>query len=125
MTFYRVVEDGATIATPSTQRQATLQAAHLEVKMFNVGKGEAVLIVFPNSNAWLIEVGCNSRPANAQLGNWVVQYLIDHQLTLEVGFNFDAHRVSFKRRFLSIGRERSLALRRFHGRQRTRAGWLR
>lgn len=91
MTFYRVVEDAATVATPSTERQATLQAAHLEVKMFNVGKGEAVLIVFPNSNAWLIDVGCNSTPANTQLGNWVVQYLVDQELTLEVIVLSHAH----------------------------------
>lgn len=91
MTFYRVVEDEATVATPSIDRQATLQAAHLEVKMFNVGKGEAVLIVFPNSNAWLIDIGCNSTSANTQLGNWVVQYLVDHDLTLEVIVLSHAH----------------------------------
>ncbi len=91
MTYYRVVEDRATVARPSNARKAILQAAHLEVKMLNVGKGEAVLIVFPTRNAWLIEVGCNSTTANTLLGNWVVQYLVDHALTLEVIVLSHAH----------------------------------
>ncbi len=32
-------------------------AAGLQIRMFNVGEGECVLIVFPNKDAWLMECG--------------------------------------------------------------------
>ncbi len=91
MEYYGIIEDQARNVNPSTQRQADLLAAHLEVKMFNVGSGEAILIAFPNNRAWLIEAGCNSEPGNQLLGNWLVPYLNGRGLTLEVMVLTHAH----------------------------------
>ena len=56
----------------------------LEVRMFNVGKGEAVLITFPPRRAWLIDGGAtNGDPKNRILGEKLLAYLKSNDLKLE------------------------------------------
>lgn len=49
--FLRVLDDEARNARPSAARRAAFASSHLEVRMFNVGHGEAILIVFDDSQA--------------------------------------------------------------------------
>lgn len=53
--------------------------------MFNVGGGEAILLVFPENRAWLIDGGSSNSPGrNEILGNGLVKYLQERDLVLEV-----------------------------------------
>ena len=54
--------------------------------MFNVGEGEAILIVFPDKRAWLVDGGCtNSVGPNARLAQLLQNYLESNALTLFPG----------------------------------------
>lgn len=82
--WIRALESEALSAQPGATRQASFAASNLEVRMFNVGEGEAILVVFPGRRTWLIDGGCtNSFVPNAQLGHLLVGYLEDHDLMLE------------------------------------------
>ena len=55
----------------------------LEVRMFNVGDGEAILLEFPGKTAWLVDGGSsNSKFRNRDLAGYLVKYLIEQRLTL-------------------------------------------
>ena len=83
--FLRVLEDEARNARPNGERKAEFEHSNLEVRMFNVGDGEAVLVVFDNKTAWLFDCGCSKRPPrNELLGLLIVDYLEERDdLTLE------------------------------------------
>lgn len=52
--------------------------------MFNVGEGEAILIVFPDRRTWLVDGGSSNSPShNAQLAGLLQTYLEDNRLLLE------------------------------------------
>ncbi len=51
--------------------------------MFNVGSGEAALVIFPRRRAWLMDCGANSTPRNEKLGLRILEYLDDNRVTLE------------------------------------------
>ena len=52
--------------------------------MFNLGDGEAILIVFPNRRAWLVDGGSGSGNKNNQkLGELLAAHLKERKLTLE------------------------------------------
>jgi competence protein ComEC len=51
--------------------------------MFNVGAGEAVLLVFPGRRAWLVEAGCNSSKRNEDLAAQLLAYLKTNRLVLD------------------------------------------
>ncbi len=82
--FMKVLEDEARNARPNAARRAKFEETHLEVRMFNVGHGEAVLLVFDGERAWIIDSGSNSKPRNALLGQRLIEYLEEQNLTLEV-----------------------------------------
>ena len=83
--FLKVVENEARNARPNRSRRGAFERSHLEVRMFNVGKGEAVLIVFEDRRAWLVDCGSsNGVNRNRDLGERLVGYLADHDLRLEV-----------------------------------------
>ncbi len=46
--FLKILEGKARNARPKTGRKNKFAKSHLEVRMFNVGEGEAILLVFPN-----------------------------------------------------------------------------
>src|SRR5947209_2596896 len=82
--FLKVLEDEAQDARPSSQRRAEFDQSPLEVRMFNIGGGEAILLVFPGNRAWLVDGGCsNSASLNQQLGDGLVKYLQERKLVLE------------------------------------------
>lgn len=93
MTYYRVTEDRATEVTIGAQRERSfLRSDLLQVTMFNVGAGEAILIVFPGRRAWLVDVGCNSVPRNETLGLGLLDYLEQERLNLEAIVASHSHR---------------------------------
>jgi competence protein ComEC len=82
--FLKALENAAPKAQPSSTRRTQFESSHLEVRMFNVGEGEAILLVFPDKRAWLIDGGSsNSTNLNQVLGQQIVAYLEGAGLTLE------------------------------------------
>ena len=81
--FLRVSEDEARITHPNTARQAEFKKSQLEVRIFNIGHGEAILLIFDGARAWIIDSGVNSRPRNKLLGQRLIEYLQERDLTLE------------------------------------------
>src|SRR5213593_3755529 len=82
--FLKVVEDEAGEARPSADRRTGFDGSALEVRMFNVGGGEAILLVFPENRAWLVDGGSSdSAGRNEVLGNGLVDYLTERKLVLE------------------------------------------
>lgn len=82
--FLRVLESEARKARPSALRKAEFEQSCLEARMFNVGHGEAILLVFPQRRAWLIDGGSsNSSTLNEKLGEGLLAYLGERDLTLE------------------------------------------
>ncbi len=70
--FLRVLENHARRVLPGTARKSKFEKSHLEVRMFNVGDGEAILLVFPQKRAWLVDCGSGTgKTRNQTLAkNW-------------------------------------------------------
>jgi competence protein ComEC len=69
--------------SPSKARKKKV-AAGLQIRMFHVGKGECVLIVFPNKDAWLIECGrTTGKKKNEKLADDMIDYLEKNKLFLK------------------------------------------
>ncbi len=82
--WIRALEDEARSARPGIARQSSFAASNLEVRMFSVGEGEAILVVFPGGRTWLIDGGTtNSLSPNERLGQLLVGHLEARGLTLE------------------------------------------
>src|SRR6266508_1134929 len=82
--FLKITESKATTAHPNATRRTKFTNSHLEVRMFNVGDGEAILIAFPNRRAWLIDGGTGVGTAhNHTLGQQLAAHLQQRNLTLE------------------------------------------
>lgn len=70
-------------ARPSSKRFADLKRSCLEVRMFNVGGGEAIFIVLPDKQTWLVDGGSTNSPArNEELGGKLASYLKSNKLKL-------------------------------------------
>ena len=74
-------------AQPKPARKNSFGLEHLEVRMFRVPKGEAILIVFPDNTAWLVDGGNTNRESdNIDLAKALQTHLESRPLlTLEVG----------------------------------------
>jgi len=82
--WVHALEDEAHIARPGVGRRASFESSHLEVRMFAVGEGEAIVVVFPDRRTWLVDGGTtNSSRPNERLGQLLVAYLERRGLTLE------------------------------------------
>lgn len=82
--WIRALPNEARGARPKAARRASFDAEHLEVRMFNVGHGEAILVIFPNGQAWLVDGGnTNSKSPNDELADLLVRHLEARGLTLE------------------------------------------
>ena len=93
--YLSVSENAARVVQPDAGRQATLQNSHLEIRMFYVGHGEAVLIRFPDGRAWFVDAGSGSGSSwttNNALGAGLSQYLQAQQLTLDALVMSHAHK---------------------------------
>ncbi len=83
--FYKVTPGRLEEAAPTSARKASFDASHLEVRMFNVGEGECILVAFPNGRAWIVDCGSgnSSTGDNQRLGTAVGAYLLERGLKLE------------------------------------------
>lgn len=91
--FLKVVEDEARNARPNAARRMQFEDSHLEIRMFNVDEGEAILVAFDNERAWLIDGGANSVQNNIDLGQGLIEYLEgDPPLRLEAIVASHPHR---------------------------------
>ena len=75
----------ATNADPPGERIASFNASRLEVHMFNVRNGEAIVITFPNRRAWVLDCGSgnHAQSRNELLGIGIATYLAENNLELE------------------------------------------
>lgn len=82
--YLKLTESQAQTVHPGAARRAKFANAALEVRMFNVGQGEAILITFPNRRAWLVDGGSSSSDQNNQkLGKLLATHLQSNTLKLE------------------------------------------
>ena len=82
--FLRVYPNGAKAANPKKARRSAFEKSQVEVRMFHVKDGEAILLVFPQRWAWLIDGGSStSTNQNRILGEQLAKYLKDRQLLLQ------------------------------------------
>lgn len=82
--YFKVTQNSARIAHPGAARRASFANSHLEVRMFNVGDGEAILISFPGRRAWLVDGGSGIGPKkNQTLGQQLAAHLQQSNLQLE------------------------------------------
>ncbi len=89
--YVRVLRDKVQNARPNSKRRKSFDKDHLEVRMFNVGLGEVVLVSFPGGSAWLVEAGCNSSKRNKDLAGELLAYLKSNGLTLDTFVLSHAH----------------------------------
>lgn len=83
-TFLMVRENRAKTAHPTAAQRAAFKKSFLEVRMFNVGGGEAILLIFPDKRAWLVDGGSsNSNPRNQKLGEALAGYFKARGLILD------------------------------------------
>ena len=93
--YLSVSENAARVVQPDAGRQATFQNSHLEVRMFYVGHGEAILIRFPDDRVWFVDAGSGSGRSwttNNALGVGLSQYLQAQRLTLDALVMSHAHK---------------------------------
>jgi len=85
MTLCKVTRGRSDPASPDSSRKASFAQSNLELRMFNVGEGECMLVVFPNERAWIVDCGSgNSRTGdNQRLGTDLGGYLLERGLKLE------------------------------------------
>ena len=85
MTFYKVKPGRIDEAFPTSSRKASFAASHLEVRMFNVGEGECILVAFPNGRAWIVDCGSGNfnDGDNKRLGTLLGAYLRGRGLKIE------------------------------------------
>lgn len=83
--YFKVRRGRIDVASPTQARKNSLAANHLEVRMFNVGSGEAVLVVFPNDRVWIVDCGSSNHIMgdNRILGQGLAGYLANEGLALE------------------------------------------
>ena len=90
--WIRALPNEARGARPNGVRQASFNAGHLEVRMFNVGHGEAILLILPTGRVWLVDGGnTNNKSPNDELADLIVKHLEARSLTLEACVASHAH----------------------------------
>lgn len=64
-------------------RRAAFRQSFLELRMFNIGEGEAVLVTFPNRTCWLFDAGVGTHPSpHRRLGGLLIDLLEANETTL-------------------------------------------
>ncbi len=81
--YLRVLTNSARNARPRRSRRESFESSHLEVRIFNAGHGEAIILIFDRGRAWLLDCGSNSKPRNKRLGELILDYLEAKDLVLE------------------------------------------
>jgi competence protein ComEC len=81
--YYQVLPDEARVVRPGKARKKSFAAHHLEIRMFHVGHGECILVVFPNKDCWLVDCASGTgKRSNESLAEGVAAYLKDNALQL-------------------------------------------
>ena len=89
--YVRVIADKSIKVSPSKARKKKV-AAGLQLRMFHVGEGECILIVFPNKDAWLVDCGRTTRKkSNEKLAEDLIAYLEKNKLFLKVIISSHPH----------------------------------
>ncbi len=71
--FYEVSENRSEKVSFPPRKEAEFCSSYLEVRVFNVGSGEAILLTLPGrETAWVIDCGCHH---NQDLGQALANYL--------------------------------------------------
>lgn len=82
--WIRALEDEARDARPGVARRGSFAASHFELRMFSVGEGEAILLIFPGGRVWLVDGGStNNLTTNENFGRFLIGYLEARGLTVE------------------------------------------
>ena len=90
--YMKVMEKKLVRASPTTKRRKKFARSHLEVHMFNVKEGEAILLVFPKKRTWIVDCGTsNFESSNKKLGQKLAEYLKREKLVLEALVASHAH----------------------------------
>ena len=94
-TFFKVLKGASRVAHPTSARKDSFAKSHIEVRMFNVRSGEAILLVFPNKKAWVVDCGSSGGQTissrNGKLGTALAAYLNQRNLKLEAIIPSHAH----------------------------------
>ena len=91
--WFRALENECRLANPPAQRRTEFDnAERIEIRMFRVVEGEAILLIFDQTRCWLIDGGNTSddKP-NEQLAEALHSYLLDRSLVLEACVASHAH----------------------------------
>ncbi len=82
--FYDVFENGRKKTHLKPQEELDFFAACLEIRMFNVGEGEVILLVFPDNHVWFVDGGSSTGSTiNGKLATALADYLKERELLLE------------------------------------------
>lgn len=82
--FYEVRYKKLKRVNLSAARKRKFDRSCMEVRMFNVGEGEIILLVYPKKQAWIIDCGVKKKTKhNATLGTKLKKYLEDRNLVLK------------------------------------------
>ncbi|MCH7704088.1 MAG: MBL fold metallo-hydrolase [Planctomycetes bacterium] len=93
--YLSISENAARVVAPPAARKTSFQKSHMEVRMFNVAHGEAVVVRFPDNRVWLMEAGSGSGASwttNNALGVALAKYLEDQGLILNALVISHAHK---------------------------------
>lgn len=90
--YLKVLEKKLVRVSPTTKRRKKFARSHLELRMFNVKEGEAILLVFPKKRTWILDCGTsNFESPNSKLGKKLAEYLKKEKLVLEALVASHAH----------------------------------
>ena len=82
--YLKATESKAVTAHPGAARRTKFAKSNLEVRMFNVGDGEVIVIAFPNRRAWVVDGGVGvGSTKNQKLGELLAAHLRERNLVLE------------------------------------------
>lgn len=82
--YLRVTTNKSIKVSPSEARKKKVTAG-LHLRMFHVGAGECILIVFPNNDAWLVDCGrTTGKKSNEKLAEDLIAYFEKNKLFLKV-----------------------------------------
>ncbi len=91
--WFRAFENECRLTNPPAQRRTEFEDAdRIEIRMFRVDEGEAILLVFDQTRCWLIDGGNTSdEHPNKKLAEALHSYLLGRNLVLEACVASHAH----------------------------------
>jgi len=81
--YLKVISNTSNKVSLSSTRKKKI-ASGLQLRMFHVGQGECVLVVFPGKEAWLVDCGrVKGKDSNEKLAEDLIDYLEKNKLFLK------------------------------------------